>query len=544
MRRLLLSILLLAACIGAAELVLQADGATLVVPPGVADGVDVAVALDEAPPLLPPPGRLQMGPIFAFTPHGQLFDQPVTLSIPYTPSASVMPEVLRLGDDIDDVWEPVEAVAFEDGLATWSSSHFSWYGVFGPPGSQELPGDDDDSSDDDDAVDDDDSGAPIGPFAGDYVVESTEDMDAFCASYDRTTGDFTLSGGGFPDAEALGCLVEVGGTLSIELTSATDITLANLGTVGGRVFAGSNADLMTLGFPALSDIGDDMMVSNAPLLSALDLSALRSLGGVGQLLLLAGVEALDFGNLEAVGGALTVSGMPRVQELHFSSLVTVAGEVAVLDFTGLTDITYPVLESTGSDLTLRGSSQVTALDLPLLTALGGALDVTDCAGITSITAPLLQTAGTIDIDGAPSLTTLGLPSLTSTTFGRLGVDGTGLSTLSLPAAVSVAGTLAISGNDSLTVIDAPQLFLVSSLGFVGNDAMVTLGLPALDVVDGLLQVRQNDALTGFDFPSLTLVDGIFDVKENPMLSDATAQAFADSITVTGLVDIADNGADL
>lgn len=546
MRRQLLAILLLAACTAATELVLQADGATLLVPPGAADGSDVAVELDENPPVAPPPDRLQMGPIFAFTPHGHLFNQAVTLSIPYTPSASLMPEVLRLGDDIDDIWQPVDSVAFEGGLATWSSSHFSWYGVFGPPGSQEVPGDDDDSSgDDDDATgDDDDSGAPVGPFDGDYTVESVEDMDAFCALYDRTTGDFTLTGGGFSDTDALDCLLEVGGTLSINLTSATDVTLGNLRTVGARFFAGSNADLLTLALPALEEVGDDLMLSNAPLLSTLDFSALRSLGGVGQLLLLAGVEALDFSNLEAIGGALTLSGMPLVQELHFTSLVSASGELAVFDLSGLTDLSFPALETAGNSLTLRGSPLLTSLELPLLTGVARTLDVTDCGGITSIDAPVLQAAGTIDIDGATSLATLNLPSFASTTIGMFGVDGTALETLSLPLASTFAGALVVSSNSDLTSIDAPALTLVGAVAVVANASIVTLALPALEAVDGLFQVRQNTALTGFDLPALTLVDGPFDVQGNPVMTDATAQALADSITVTGAVDIQNNGANL
>jgi len=68
--------------------------------------------------------------VFAFTPHGTVFNKAVDMEITHTGSGNI---VLRLDDEQDTTWEVVPGVIFEGGKARFSVTGFSVYAVASAP---------------------------------------------------------------------------------------------------------------------------------------------------------------------------------------------------------------------------------------------------------------------------------------------------------------------------------------------------------------------------------------------------------------------------
>jgi hypothetical protein len=112
--------------VGPAGGTVSAGGASVVVPAGalsVPMPIAVAVATD-APQL---PGNVTLiGHVFAFTPHGQPFDMPVTINVPFTAPATGTPKLYGASAD-DEVWAPVTGATNANGVLSTQVLHFSWF---------------------------------------------------------------------------------------------------------------------------------------------------------------------------------------------------------------------------------------------------------------------------------------------------------------------------------------------------------------------------------------------------------------------------------
>jgi hypothetical protein len=103
------------------------NGAKVVIPEGALDG-DVTIVVEEiaAATLPPSPGRSRAaGPAVAFRPHGQVFEQPVAITLPYDASQDGVLAVHRLDDEDDTSWERMAGADFEAGEATFDVMTFS-----------------------------------------------------------------------------------------------------------------------------------------------------------------------------------------------------------------------------------------------------------------------------------------------------------------------------------------------------------------------------------------------------------------------------------
>jgi hypothetical protein len=118
--------------IGPAGGEVSTDGVSVLVPAGaLSTQVEIGVA-EVAAPVDVPASYVAASPVYEFTPHGQTFSSPVTLTLGYTGSANT---VLRLDDDQDTTWEPVAPATFDNGTATVETSTFSYYVVTQSQGS-------------------------------------------------------------------------------------------------------------------------------------------------------------------------------------------------------------------------------------------------------------------------------------------------------------------------------------------------------------------------------------------------------------------------
>lgn len=103
-------------------------GIAVEIPPGaLAEDTDVSINEVDDPPSAPT-GFALVGPAVAFTPHGTEFQEPVTLTVPYTSTDTTL-VMLRLDDEEDTSWEMVTGATFDDGEASVEVESFSVYAV-------------------------------------------------------------------------------------------------------------------------------------------------------------------------------------------------------------------------------------------------------------------------------------------------------------------------------------------------------------------------------------------------------------------------------
>ncbi len=100
-------------------------GVTVTVP---ADAVDeptqVTISLTGNPPAALPATRRFAGPVYMFTPHGQSFKKPVTITFPREEGSN---ELWSLEGPQDERWQLEAHVHLEMDRATLSTTHFSYF---------------------------------------------------------------------------------------------------------------------------------------------------------------------------------------------------------------------------------------------------------------------------------------------------------------------------------------------------------------------------------------------------------------------------------
>lgn len=109
------------------------EGAAVVVPRGALSApAEIAVARYDGNLPSPPEGYSFAGDAFAFTPHGQAFEAPVEIRVPYS-STRLGKVVLRLAEPGAIHWQVIEdGPVYHKGIATLSVRSFSIYIVAHP----------------------------------------------------------------------------------------------------------------------------------------------------------------------------------------------------------------------------------------------------------------------------------------------------------------------------------------------------------------------------------------------------------------------------
>lgn len=123
--------------------IVDPGGARIVVPEGALEG-DVEIAITQtsagAPPL--PKGVIGFGPMFAFTPHGIAFAEPVTATVPFdaeqVPAGTAL--TLYKTNAAQDGWIALEDAVRGDASMSAQVDTFSFFVVAGQPGvAREIP---------------------------------------------------------------------------------------------------------------------------------------------------------------------------------------------------------------------------------------------------------------------------------------------------------------------------------------------------------------------------------------------------------------------
>lgn len=128
-------------------------------------------------------------------------------------------------------------------------------------------------------------------------------------------------------------------------------------------------------------------------------------------------------------------------------------------------------------------------------------------------------------------------------IGRLSVvNNDGLVNLEGLEAITELDELTIHSNENLVSFTGlDNLTVAGSASLIDNVTITDLsGLGGLVTVEGDLDINENLALTTVDGIGVQSVGGELEVKGNPLLCEADAEAWADSINVTGPKIIFDN----
>jgi hypothetical protein len=191
--------------------VIGPDNAEVKIPAG-ALSEDIAISickLQSGYPAFPADAGWAPAPgsgVYGFEPHGTVFQQPVTLRIPYIDPGAGTP-VRLVAAQPDAMWTTVDGVPVSNGFATASFTHFSYFSVITGDGAEPPPTNDGGADAETDATTQDtgtpDSGCPnpSGPAASPAVFAVASAGGAI-SRFDLTPSTVVTSDGGTSDSGA------------------------------------------------------------------------------------------------------------------------------------------------------------------------------------------------------------------------------------------------------------------------------------------------------------------------------------------------------
>ncbi len=346
-----------------------------------------------------------------------------------------------------------------------------------------------------------------GVFAGDVVLETTEDVQAFAArGIKRLMGSLIVQGSNLGSLTALSDkLEEINGNLEINCSSLNSFDglyglkriggnltikdgrftsfegLNNLEHIGGSFRITSSSSLGSLqnfsGLGSLSEIGGDFEVS-----SSSESSSSESLGSLQNFV------GLD--NLGRIGGSFRITSSSSSSSRSSSSLASLQ------NFSGLGSLTeivgdFEVSSSSGYSSSLGSLENFVGLDN--LCRIGGSFRITSDYSLESLQ----------NLSGLGSLTAIGGDFISEDKFFSA---KTGLEKL-----VTVGGEMNVYGDAHFTALQsvggALSLSTFSSSSS-SSSSQSNLYLPALKMVGGTFGLRYFKSV---DIPKLESIEGAFTI---------------------------------
>lgn len=370
------------------------------------------------------------------------------------------------------------------------------------------------------------------------------------------------------DFAVLGGVNCVDGDLMIVGTQLASFPVtSSLETVTGSVIIAANTPLTSLdGFPSLTQVGRRYVVQGNDTLT--DIGALGALDRFDSIAIVGNDSLVDLTGLETfteIDGGLEISNNSALTSLHglenlvrgthngilirsnrnLTSLAALDNlrSAVLLDISGnasLPLVRLPSLEKVDVHVLVNQNAALTTLELPAAVTIGSILQVKSNPALASIVAPELVLAAAVEVESDTSLATLNAPKLSYLTVNLNLVNLPQLATANFTSLVAIGGSVTWYLLPQLTNLSA-----FSSLSSIGGNLSVN-ACNALTDFTGLgqlvdvaaLTVTQNAELTSFNgLASFQRVGGDLTIVANPKLSLATAQAFANTITVVGTTTI-------
>lgn len=398
----------------------------------------------------------------------------------------------------------------------------------------------------------------------DGTFEDTEATRSLLVCRDLRTLDGTYAIRTAADVEALAGISRIRGSLVIDSTALTAVSLPTLMSVDDQLIIQGNNALTRVEMPALRYVETSVAVmynasletlvlgdnTSSPTWVAFDVELtsnprLTTLSGIAGLLprrslTLEDNDALEypgvFSRVSELTGNVFIQDNAGMKELPLANLERLGGNLLVLRNPALPTLTGTQLVSVGGDVSIIENDGLIDLSgLPKLELITGALSIQSNNNLLStkgLTA--LARVGRLNVRGNPGLTTAAeFPALRGITQDIAISNNLHLETLGDLHLVQHVESLTLASNPRLANLTGlEQLQTAGALHLENNAALTNLGaLSRLRALNELMLV-ENANLSRIDLPGLENVATFFSVVDNPKLPTCMATALA-TRTFTG-----------
>ncbi|MGB1274613.1 MAG: hypothetical protein ACPG77_02595, partial [Nannocystaceae bacterium] len=156
----------------------------------------------------------------------------------------------------------------------------------------------------------------------------------------------------------------------------------------------------------------------------------------------------------------------------------------------------------------------------------------------------LQSSDSIELRGTGLVDLNGLNAIENLSNLNL-IDNVSLTSVSgLDALTAISEGLSIGENPKLVnLMELLAPAIGGTIRIYNNKALISLaGLEGVTAIVGDLDILGNEVLNSLaGLANLQSVDGNVEIRDNPQLPNQDALDFAESLEVSGFVDVSDNG---
>lgn len=275
--------------------------------------------------------------------------------------------------------------------------------------------------------------------------------------------------------------------------SASTITIAapaeatiNCRTVEGSIVFDENDSLSgDINISGPQSIKGDLIINGTKNIVSLSSSTIGNIGGKFQLTGLERVSALDFTALQTVGSIEWVT-LPALERIDFGTEGVTTVESVKISDTHLSS--------------LSGLNMVSV----------GTFDISNNGRLTEWTTQMTNITKLVTVAQNSDQLLVSFPKLT----WAKQMEFRGIKGLSVPALKKVNDSLRFDDNNLMESFIAPNLTEAGLISFINNDALNNLSIPLLKK-SGDITIRNNQELEEIDaFPELTSVNGAVTFKGN------------------------------
>jgi hypothetical protein len=379
---------------------------------------------------------------------------------------------------------------------------------------------------------------------GPVSLQTSADFAAL-AGVNCIDGDLMIVGtalAAFPATSSLetvtGSVIVAGNSALVSLDGFPSLT-----KVGRRYVAQGNDALVDIGaigglerFDMIAIVGNNSLVDLSGLETFTDIDGGIEIANNGAMTSLHGLDNLvrSTSNLIQINSNRNLTSLAALNQLQAAVRIEISGNAT------LPNIRLPSLETVDVNLFINTNAAITSVELPALVTIGSILHLQSNPALTTVTLPELVLSAAVETQNNSSLATFSAPKLAYVTANFDFLNLPTLTQANFTSLVAVGGRVYWE-----TVPQLANLSGFSSLSSIGGsftvracNALVDFtGLSQLVNVAGMT-VMQNAELTSFaGLTSFQKVGGDLMIVANPKLPAASAQAFANAITVSGTTTI-------
>ena len=288
-----------------------------------------------------------------------------------------------------------------------------------------------------------------GVFAGDVVLETTEDVQAFAArGIKKLMGSLIVQGSNLGSLTALSDkLEEISGNLEINCSSLTSFDgLYGLKRIGGNLTIEDGQFTSFEGLNNLEHIGGSFRITSS---SSSSLGRLQNFSGLGSLTEIVGdfevSSSSSLGSLENFVGLDNLGRIGGSFRITSSSSFYSSSLESLQNFSGLSS-----LSEIGGDFISKNKSLSTLTGLEKLVTVGGEMNVQLSESEDAHFTALQSVGGALSLSSSSSQFNLYLPAL-KTVPGAFGLEG--FRFVDIPKLESIGGSFTITEVNAIGTID-------------------------------------------------------------------------------------------